>query len=114
MGKNSYYEKFEQIKIDSLGINKILLVARMVNLNKSRTIDRKDLMQIIIVSSDGQDKTQLTKDNFFVKTWTIDKQAGAIIIIGRFDSNNNRKQDKADKSETLTYDLKTLKLVSKT
>src|SRR3982751_6728936 len=34
--KHAYYEKFEQIKIDSLDINKILLLARIVNLNKSR------------------------------------------------------------------------------
>ena len=111
--KDAYIEKIEQIKIDSLGINKIFIVAKTVNLDGNKGIDWNDPKQIIILSTDGQEKTQLTDDKFFVWTWIINKHIGTIVITGYYDTNNNGKYDKTDRNEIIIYDLKTLKLISK-
>jgi hypothetical protein len=111
--KDAYIEKMEQIKIDSLGINIIFVAAKTINLDNNKGIDWNDPQQIIILSTDGQKKTQLTDDKFFVRTWLINKHTGAIVITGYYDTNNNGKYDKTDKNEILIYDLKTLKLTGK-
>jgi hypothetical protein len=111
--KDAYFQKIEQVKIDGLGINKVIFVANTVNLNNRKNIDWNDPTQIIILSIDGQEKVQLTEDNFFVRTWTVNSQTGTIVIAGHYDTNNNGKYDKTDKNEILIYDLKTLKLISK-
>jgi hypothetical protein len=110
---DGYMEKVEQVKIDSLGINKIIVSAQTVDLDGKSGIDWEDPKQIIIFSVDGQEKTQLTDNKFFSRTWTVNKQTGAIVITGHSDTNNNNKYDKADKNEIHIYDLRTLKLVSK-
>jgi hypothetical protein len=91
----------------------VIFVANTVNLNNRKNIDWNDPTQIIILSIDGQEKVQLTEDNFFVRTWTVNRQTGTIVIAGHYDTNNNGKYDKTDKNEILIYDLKTLKLISK-
>lgn len=111
--KDSHFEKIEQFKIDSLGINEIIISANTVDLDGKKGIGWNEPKQIIILSTDGQQKTQLTEDKFFVSTWTTNKQTGTIVITGYYDSNNNDKYDKTDKNEILIYDLKTLKLISK-
>ena len=110
---DSWTEKLEQIKIDSSGINLILVSARTVDLDGKSGIDWNDPTQIIVLSPDGKEKTQLTDDKFFVRTWTINKLTGNIVITGHYDTNNNNKYDKADKNEIHIYDLKTLKLINK-
>lgn len=70
-------------------------------------------MQIIILSTDGKERAQLTEDKFFVGDWTVNAQTGKLVVTGYYDTNNNNKHDKADKNEILIYDLKTLKLVSR-
>lgn len=107
----AYIQKIEQIKIDSFQINKVMVTAHTVNLDNDKRIDWGDPTQIIILSTDGQEKTQLTKDNFFARTWLINSQTGTIVITGHTDTNNNGKYDRTDKSEILLYDLKTLKLI---
>ena len=108
-----YFEKIEQVKIDSLGINKIIISAQTVDLDGKKGIDWNDPKQIIILSTDGKVRNQLTDSKLFVKTWTINKQTGTIIITGHYDTNNNGKYDKTDKNEIGIYDLKTLKLIRK-
>jgi len=112
--KDAYIDKIQQVKIDSLGVNLIFVAARTVNLdNNNKGIDWNDPQQIIILSTDGREKTQLTDDNFFVRTWLISNHTGAIVITGYYDTNNNGKYDKTDKNEIIIYDLKTLKLISR-
>jgi hypothetical protein len=111
--KDAYISKIEQIKIDTLGINLIFVAAHTVNLDGNKGIDWNDPKQIIIFSTDGQERTQLTDDKFFVGTWIINKQTGTLVITGYYDSNNSGKYDKTDKNEILLYNLKTLKLISK-
>lgn len=110
---DGYIENVEQVKIDSLGINKIIVFARTIDLDGKKGIDWEDPKQIIILSIDGKEKTQLTDNKFFVRTWAINKMTGTITISGHYDTNNNNKHDKTDKSEILIHDLKTLKLVGK-
>lgn len=111
--KGAHLMAIEQIKLDSLQINKILVVARTVNLDQKKGIDWSDPNQIIILSTDGQEQVQLTEDRFFVRTWIVNSQAGNIVVTGHYDTNNNGKYDKTDKNEILLYSLKTLKLISK-
>ena len=61
-------EKIEQVKVDSLDINKIIVSAQTVDLDGKKGIDWADPKQIIILSADGQEKTQLTDDKFFSRT----------------------------------------------
>ena len=105
--------ELEQIKIDSLGINLIVVSAKTVDLDEKNGIDWNDPTQIIILSTDGKTKTQLTDNKFFVHTWTVNMLTGTIVVTGYYDSNNNNKNDKEDKSEIQVYDLKTLKLINK-
>lgn len=109
---DGYIEKVEQIKIDSLNLNVIVVSAQTIDLNGKKGIDRKDPKQIIILSTDGKQRNQLTDDKFFVNTWIVNKQTGTIIITGYYDTNNNNKYDKTDKNKIFVYNLKTLELVS--
>ncbi len=111
--KGGYFDKIEQVKIDTLEINKIIVSARTIDLNGKKGIDWNDPKQIIILSINGKERTQLTDSNLFVRTWAINKQSGTIVIAGHYDTNNNGKYDKTDKNEIGIYDLKTLKLISK-
>jgi hypothetical protein len=111
--KDAYIDHIEQIKIDSLGINKVIVAANTVNLDGSKSIDWADPKQIIVFSVDGKEKIQITEDQYFVRTWTVNNQTGTIIATGHYDSNNNGKYDKTDRSEILVYDLKTMKTVVK-
>lgn len=110
---DTYFREIKQIKIDSLGINKLILFARTVNLNLKKGIDWNDPMQVIAVSPDGKEKVQLTEDCFFAQHWEVNQTTGRIVIVGYYDSNQNNKLDKTDKSEILIYDLKTMKLVAR-
>jgi hypothetical protein len=110
---DGYMEKIGQVKIDSLDINRIIISAHTVDLDGKRGIDWQDPKQIIILSTDGQEKTQLTDNKFFSQIWTDNKQTGTIVITGYYDTNSNNKYDKTDKSEINIYDLRTLKLINK-
>jgi hypothetical protein len=110
---DAFMSNITQVRIDSLGINKLILAARTVDLNGKKGIDWEDPEQIIVLSTDGQSKTQLTDSKLFVRTWVVNRQTGTIIVTGHYDTNSNNKYDKTDKSEILIYDLRTLKLVSK-
>jgi len=111
--EDAYIEKLEQIKIDSLGISCVMVTARTVNLNNNRGIDWRDPTQVIVFSTDGKEKVQLTENKFFTTYWTINYLTGAIVISGHYDTNNNGKYDRSDKNEMVVFDLKTLKLVAK-
>jgi hypothetical protein len=109
----AYFREIEQIKIDSLGINLLVLAARTVDLDGKKGIDWDDPTQILVLSPDGKEKTQLTESKFFVRTWIVNKLTETIVVTGHYDTNNNGKYDKTDKNEIHIYDLRTLKLISK-
>ncbi len=111
--KDSYIMSVEQILIEELDINKVILVAKTINLDGDKEIDWSDPQQIFMLSTDGESKTQLTEDSFFVRTWTTNEKTGTITITGHYDSNSNGKYDKTDKNEILIYDLETMKLRTK-
>lgn len=107
--KDAYIERIEQIKLDTLNINKVLVTARTVNLNGNKSIDWYDPKQVIIFTPDGKQQTQITSNDFFVNNWTINRQTGVIVVAGRLDSNKNGKLDKDDQPEIFLYDLKEMK-----
>ncbi|WP_316812132.1 hypothetical protein [Pedobacter heparinus] len=111
--KDADIEKIDQIKLDSLGIHRIIVCAQTVDLDGKQGIDWNDPAQIFVLSVDGQERKQLTEDGFFVRTWLVNKQTGRMVITGHYDSNRNGKKDTMDRNQILIYDLKTLKLVNK-
>ena len=60
--------KIELVKIDSLGIIKVIVSTQTVDLDGKNGIDCGDPKQIIIFSTDGNENTQLTEDKFFLQT----------------------------------------------
>ena len=108
----SYITKIEQVKLDTLGINKIMITANTIDLNKNG-VDWVDPQQLIILSTDGKERLQLTDSKLFVSNWIVNRQTGTVVVTGHYDSNNNNKYDKTDRNEILIYDLKSLKLISK-
>ncbi len=111
--KDAIIGKIEQIKMDELSINKLLVSANTVNLDHSKSIDWADPTQIFIISTDGQEKIQLTENQFFVRQWEVNRLTGTIVIVGHYDTNGNGKYDKMDKNEIIIYDLKTCKLIAR-
>ncbi len=111
--KDSYIDRVEQIKLDTLGINKFIVTGRTVNLDGNKAIDWNDPRQIYILSVDGKEKTQITDDRYFASTWVINRQTGNIVVTGHYDTNNNGKYDKTDKGEVMVYDLKAMKVTMK-
>ncbi|MBO9154999.1 hypothetical protein ACFOTA_22490 [Chitinophaga sp. GCM10012297] len=110
---DSYISDVEQIKLDSIKLNIILVSAKTVNLDRDKSIDWNDPMQIFSISVDGQEKKQLTEDNFYARTWTINKQTGSIVITGHYDSNNSGKYDRGDKGQIVVVDLRSGTVVRK-
>jgi hypothetical protein len=109
---NGYFRELKQVKIDSLNINQIVTAARTVDLDGKDGVDWKDPMQLFVLSTSGDKLTQLTADDFFARTWIVNKQTGTLIVTGHYDTNKNGKYDKTDKSEMVIYSLSTLKLVA--
>lgn len=110
--KDAQINKVEQVKLDSLGINKIIVAARTVNLdNSSNGINWNDPLQLYVYPPNGSEKTKITEDKFFTNTWKVNRQSGNITITGYYDSNNNQELDRNDKSEIIIFDLKTLRLI---
>lgn len=102
-----------QVKIDSLQINKVMVVASMTDLANRKHIDWDAPSRITLLSIDGQEKVQLTHDSFFVQTWRINEKTGNIVVTGHYDTNGSGEYDKGDEFEILLYDLKTAKLVAR-
>ena len=111
--KSGSFNNIQQVKIDSLGINKIIVTAHTVDLDGKDGIEWSDPKQIIVLSTDGKQRTQLTDNNLYVTTYIVNQLSGAIVITGFYDLNKNKKHDNKDKSEVGIYDLKTLKKINK-
>ncbi len=111
--ENTIIRKIEQIKIDSLGINLILVQAKSVDLDGKNGINWNDPTQLYILSYDGTKQIKATQDNYFLRGWVLNKNTGRLVITGKKDSNNNKKSDKEDKNEIHIFDLLLMKLVFK-
>lgn len=111
--KNSILLEQEQIRIDSLDINVIVVSGKTSDMNGNKLIDLNDPTQIMILSADGEKKTQLTDHTFYTTKWHVNRFTGTIVITGYYDLNANGRFDNKDKNEILIFDLKTLRLISK-
>jgi hypothetical protein len=112
--KDAALSSIKHLRYDSIGVNRLMVVGRTVDLNDKAGINYNDPQQIIILSTDGKEKTTITEDGYYVKHYYISPIHGTITILGYYDSNSNGHLDRSDKSETLVYDLKKMKLLSKT
>jgi len=110
---NSYPGLPEQVRIDSLGINLILLQARTHDLDGKKGINWNDPAQVFILSVDGRQKHQLTDSSFFVRTSAVSRMTGTLVVTGHYDSNNNHRYDAGDSNEIQVFDLKSRKLLYK-
>lgn len=108
---DAYIEHIEQVKIDSLGIHRVVVSAQTVNLDDNKGIDWNDPRQVIIFSTDGKERLQ-TEDSFFAKSKMISYRTGTMVVTGYFDTNSNGKYDYKDKNAVLLYDLKRMKLIT--
>jgi len=97
----------QQIKFDDLGINLLLVVVNNVSLGNKKDSDWRDSKQIFVFSPSGDNMKQLTEDNFYVYSFSINEYTGTLIVSGYFDKNRNLKRDKEEKNEILLFDLKT-------
>ena len=118
--ENTRIDKMEHIKIDNPDINLIIVEARTTNLYKKTDTGQRNSTQIIILSPDGKEKTQLTGDDFSARIWSVNYMTGSIVVAGNNGENSDKhnkissyKGDNEDKSEIHVYSLKTLKLISK-
>ena len=111
--RDAFIQSVEQLKLDSLGINKVIVSANTVNLDGDKFIDYNDPKQVIILSPDGSERTQVTEDRFFASSWMINRQTGTIVITGYYDSNGNGKYDKTDQGQIILYSLKTMSVIKK-
>ncbi|MBS0425457.1 MAG: hypothetical protein JSR71_13840 [Proteobacteria bacterium] len=111
--KDSYTDQIEQVKIDKLNLNVVVVSANTVDLDGKHGVDWNDPKQVILFSTDGKQRTQITDDKFFVQTWTVNNETGRVVITGHYDTNDNGKYDKTDKNEIVIYDLLTMKVISK-
>lgn len=102
---DSYIGEIQQVRIDSIGLNKIIISTKTVDLDGKNSIDWNDPLQIMVLSTNGKERVVITPDNFFVSTWVVNKNSGKIVITGHFDTNENGKYDKKDKHKILVYDL---------
>lgn len=102
----------EQIKIDSLNINLIFVRVNSLEQNANNKSYNINPSQIIILSTDGKTKTQLTDNDFFVKHLTYNKNTGTMVVSGYYDKNKNNKFDEQDNSDIILYNLKTLKRIN--
>lgn len=110
----AYITEITQVKNDTVGVNKVVVIAKTVNLDGNRRgIDWNDPEQVLIFSPDGKQQEQITDDRFFVGDWLFNNKTGAITIIGHYDTNENGKQDRYDKHEVIVYDLVRMKLLSR-
>ncbi|OSZ79174.1 hypothetical protein CAP35_13240 [Chitinophagaceae bacterium IBVUCB1] len=112
--KGSQIYKINHIRYDSIGVNKIMLIGKTVDLNDRGGINYNDPTQVIILSVDGKEKNVITSDGYFVNQWYLSAKYGTLTILGYYDSNNNGRNDYNDKAEILVYDLKQMKLLSRT
>ena len=118
--KDAAIGQMEQIKIDNLGINVIIASARTIDLYGKKGIGWDDPTQLIVLSPDGKNKTQLTDSDFSVKNWSVNYLTGTIVVAGHHGENSNKfskmssnKNNSEEKNEIHIYSLKTLKQISK-
>ena len=109
----SYHDVIQQIIIDKLNINVIVVWANTVELVGKGGSFWTDPRHLVVFSTDGKQRTQITEDKFFVQSWAVNNETGRIVITGHYDSNDNGKYDKTDQNQIIIYDLTTMKVVSK-
>ena len=73
--EDSYLQNIRQIKIDSLKINKVLIVSKPFKLNRHKNITWLDTAQLFVCSSNGMDLKQVTDSTYFLRTWAISKRS---------------------------------------
>lgn len=104
---------FQQIKMDSIGVNCVAILARIFDADKNDRINTRDPVSLFIVSPDGKQKADLTPSNYYVRLWEVNEASGNLVVTGFYDTNKNGRYDPTEKNEIQIFDMKTLKLIHK-
>ena len=102
----------QQIKIDSLGVNLILIRTRL-DVERKLNKDWTDPSQLVLFSPSGKQRTVVTGERFITNVWEVKPETGKLVIAGYQDNNSNGRYDRGDKEEILIYDLVQMKHVSR-
>lgn len=100
--KNTYIETIQQIKLDSLDINKVILLTRSVDESNKKFMNTRINSKVIICNTEGDSIKQITDGDFQAKTWTLNEKNGILVIAGY----NKRKNN-----EIILFDLKKMERI---
>lgn len=99
----------KQVKVDAHKINLLLVEAKTIDNDGKKGIGYTDPTQLFVVSTDGKKKTQITPDNYFVRSWEVNKETGKAVITGFLDKNKNNTYDKEDENKLILVDLRKIR-----
>lgn len=110
--EGTYIKKVEHVKIDSLGINKVIVIGELNTPQSRKKLTFNPPIQVMVCSVDGKTRQQITENSFLVAGYAVNDKTGVVVITGYLDTNNNMKQDKKDKPQTMLYSLGEMKQLS--
>ncbi len=96
---------FQQIKMDSIGVNCVAVLARIFDADKNDRINPRDPVSLFIVSPDGKQKADLTPSNYYVRLWEVNETSGNLVVTGFYDTNKNGRYDPTEKNEIQIFDM---------
>lgn len=111
--KNEYVYNIEQVKIDSLNINRVAVALGILNLKDIKGVESDRWERMVILSTDGSQYISDGDHPYYYSERLVNRQTGTVITTGFVDVNDNDKHDPDDKTEVRVYDLKNMKIVAK-
>ena len=113
LGERQYLQSIEQIKIDSIGVNRIVVVVGIYRSENEKDLVIDSWRRILVFSPDGSETLGSEGTIHFANHWLTNNQTGSLVITGYTDSDGDGRHDQTDKNEILVYDLKNMKIISK-
>lgn len=111
LDEDEYLYKIEQIRLDSLGINRIIAVIGMGHPENMKGLMLGSWHRVVVFSTDGNEMLGAEGPIHFASTWQVKERIGSLVIAGHTDSDGNGKHDRTDKNQVLVYDLKNMKVI---
>lgn len=113
LNEDEYLYNIEQIKLDSLGINRIIAVVGMRHPENMKGLMLGSWQKVVVFSIDGNETLGVNGAVHFASSWQTNGRTGSLVIAGHVDSDENGKFDRTDKNQILIYDLKNMKVVGR-
>jgi hypothetical protein len=113
LGNDQYLYNIEQIKLDSLGINRIIAIVGMYHPKEMKGLVLSSWRKVVVFSPDGEQMLDGDGNVHFASSWLTNQRTGSLVVAGYTDSDGNGKHDVTDKNAILIYDLKNMKVINK-